>query len=388
MQFPEDGACVEVEPFEWENKQFKLNEKTGEIDEQVKGRFKHYPLRLAWAITIHKSQGLTFTKAIIDLQHTFAPGQIYVALSRLTSLDGLVLTRPLHNPNLRNDASVADYLSTREGKETLNDRLDEEGKVYVFEESKKTFDFSYLAYTFNVFVESFGSTERSKKDADFTWAKGLQDEVIDLLNVGIKFNAHINKIYFREDYKQQLVQRMTDASKYFEPLLTGLLKNINSKIADLKGVKAVKGYQTELKDLKGVVSTKLQKLAQSVEFTKAIINNEPYEKKINKFAVEAEKEKKTPTHIKTFQLFKDGLPIKKIAEERHLVPTTIETHLAKCVEEGLIERNRFISDKDIKKIAKVAQSIESTSLSELYEYFGEGRYSYFKLRLAMASIEN
>lgn len=387
VRFPDDSVDVEVESYEWENKQFKLNEKTGEIDETVKGRFKHYPLRLAWAITIHKSQGLTFTKAIIDLQHTFAPGQIYVALSRLTSLDGLVLTKPLNNPNLRSDASVANYLSTREGKEVLNNRLDKESKIFVFEECKQVFDFSYLSYSFNVFVESFGNTERSKKDKDFEWAKHTQQEVLEILSIGLKFNGHINKIYHQDDYKKQLIKRTIDAVNYFKPLLLALIKRINSKIEDLKGIKSVKVYVTELKDLKGVIQVKLQKVIQSTGFTKAILSNESYKKDIKKIVVESPTIKKEPTHLITFQLFKGGLPIKEIAKERHLVPTTIESHLAKCVEEELIARSRFISEKDIKKIISESEKIESTSLSELYEHFGSGHYSYFKLRLALASVE-
>ena len=387
VEFPDSSSRVEVEPYEWENKEFKLNEKTAEIEESVKGRFKHFPLRLAWAITIHKSQGLTFTKAIVDLQHTFAPGQIYVALSRLTSLDGLILTRPLHNPNLRNDASVSNYLSSREGKETLNERLDNESKSYVFEENKSFFDFAYIGYSFNKFLETFtSSTDRSRKQKDFDWAQGLQQEVIELLKVGTKFSQHVAKIAFQKDYKVQLVKRVTDAQNYFEPLLVGITKKLAQKREDLKGVQGVKTFITEIKDLEGILQVKLQKVAQAAAFSQAIINHEVYKKKITKFDTGAEVVKKDPTHITTFQLFKAGLPIKEIAKERHLVPTTIETHLAKCVEEELIPRTRFISEKDINKIVAVTKQIETTSLSELYDYFGSSRYSYFKLRLAVGTI--
>ena len=76
---------------EWQNVKYVLNETTKEVEEQVIGGFKQYPLKLAWAITIHKSQGLTFEKAIIDAQSAFAPGQVYVALSRCKTFEGMVL---------------------------------------------------------------------------------------------------------------------------------------------------------------------------------------------------------------------------------------------------------------------------------------------------------
>ena len=168
--------------------------------------------------------------------------------------------------------------------------------------------------------------------------------------------------------------------------MVGITKKLAQKREDLKGVQGVKTFITEIKDLEGILQVKLQKVAQAAAFSQAIINHEVYKKKITKFDTGAEVVKKDPTHITTFQLFKAGLPIKEIAKERHLVPTTIETHLAKCVEEELIPRTRFISEKDINKIVAVTKQIETTSLSELYDYFGSSRYSYFKLRLAVGTI--
>lgn len=112
----DDGSApVEVEPMEWENAQYRLDPDTRAIEETVVGVFRHYPLRLAWAITIHKSQGLTFDRVIISAERSFAHGQVYVALSRCRSLQGLVLSAPLVAENLIDDPEIAAF--TRRAQE-------------------------------------------------------------------------------------------------------------------------------------------------------------------------------------------------------------------------------------------------------------------------------
>src|SRR5512144_579557 len=92
-----------------ENIRYTLNKTTRQLDSDILGSFSQYPLRLAWAITIHKSQGLTFEKAVIDAGKAFAPGQVYVALSRCTSLDGMILHSKVNPNSLCADSRIVDF---------------------------------------------------------------------------------------------------------------------------------------------------------------------------------------------------------------------------------------------------------------------------------------
>jgi ATP-dependent exoDNAse (exonuclease V) alpha subunit len=113
----EDGRVVEVGPFTWEMFKFRYNEEIKRLESEPVGSFVQYPLRLAWAVTIHKSQGKTFSKVILDIgQGAFAHGQTYVALSRCTSLEGIVLKKPIQRRDIIVDPRVIGFIESLERK--------------------------------------------------------------------------------------------------------------------------------------------------------------------------------------------------------------------------------------------------------------------------------
>ena len=111
VRLAESGTIIDVEPMEWQNIRYQFDEESKEISSKQIGRFKQYPLKAAWAITVHKSQGLTFDKAIIDVHAAFSPGQAYVALSRCRTLDGLVLSSPVSVSVFMRDNAVDAYMN-------------------------------------------------------------------------------------------------------------------------------------------------------------------------------------------------------------------------------------------------------------------------------------
>ena len=111
VRLAESGTIIDVEPVEWQNIRYQFDEESKEISSKQIGRFKQYPLKAAWAITVHKSQGLTFDKAVIDVHAAFSPGQAYVALSRCRTLDGLVLSSPVSASVFMRDNAVDAYMN-------------------------------------------------------------------------------------------------------------------------------------------------------------------------------------------------------------------------------------------------------------------------------------
>ncbi len=427
--FPDGSPPVRVESHTWENKRYTLNTETGEIEEKVVGTFAHFPLKLAWAITIHKSQGLTFDKAVIDVSQAFAAGQVYVALSRLTTLEGLVLTSPFRFQDMPREAALDDFCSQCRQVADPEAALEAASMAYMEESVRNAFDFSALTAEIDFHVRSYDrDAAHSRKQTHLEWAQALQVDVRPVKSVGDKFLQQLARILPSavDDNMVHLHDRVDAARQYFEPIFNQLSDRARAHAARLKAEKkGVKKYIREIEYLEMLFAGQMQKIAKVLALIrafqadtellrsdlptpkrkekktaspaiaeKAAAKNKPTRKGGDGKAAKApqtpkpgRQEKpskpKTDTKIQTLQLFNQGKTIDEIAAERALNPRTIQGHMAHWVEQGEIDVRQLVPEDALAEISQAFMQLDTPYLKPVFEALS-GKYGYDLLQYAAA----
>ncbi len=243
--FNDGSDPVQVEKHVWYNKKYKLNPTDNEISEEVLGSFTQYPLKLAWAVTVHKSQGLTFEKAIIDVENAFAPGQIYVALSRMVSLDGLVLSSPVPISGFKPDMDIAAFSESKTSEKEIGRILEIETHKYIREKLLLYYDFGDLQEAFNYHLKSYIKDEkRSAKQRYKQRIIKLREKVISEKEIAGKFRKQVFDLTTNPDdgYLSLLHSRVKAALDFFEPRIKAISGELLGIIEELKDAVGVKTY--------------------------------------------------------------------------------------------------------------------------------------------------
>lgn len=230
VKCPDDDFPIRVEMAEWQNMKYTLDDETKEIQETVIGTFKQYPLKLAWAITIHKSQGLTFDRVVIDAAVAFAHGQVYVALSRCRTLEGLVLSTRINKQSVIDDPAISGFIHGTKQKQPDQNQLDESKRSYQQQLLAELFDFTPLSrslgYTLKIINEHQNIIVGDPKEL---LENALNNIRTDLIEVAEKFRPQLNGLLSLEtDVESNILlqERVKKASEFFSIKLEAALKVI------------------------------------------------------------------------------------------------------------------------------------------------------------------
>lgn len=216
----EDGMLINVVPVEWENSQYSLDDNTGEIRQSVVGVFRQLPLRVAWAITIHKSQGLTFDKVIIDAASAFAFGQVYVALSRCRSLGGISLCTPLSTTAIYSDQHVSEFNALIPPPESVRSALEAEELHFVFDQLRDLFCFEQVMKASGWLLKLWREKIEELYLAEYQRLMDARRKLDDVSKVADTFKLQLHKIESRKPLDfEYLNERLAKASAYFLPVV-------------------------------------------------------------------------------------------------------------------------------------------------------------------------
>lgn len=372
-----DDEPYTVKKETWENKRYTLAEDKS-IKEEVLGSFLQYPIRLAWAVTIHKSQGLTFDKLIIDAGRAFASGQVYVALSRCRTLEGIVLKSKIPRHVVFSDYRVREFQSETNANDRLVDIINTEKYDYAINKVLTRLDCRWLGSA----VEDWYNQALVTRDLS-------KEKVRDIYQSVHFYIKNWHTIFERlEKVLKQKVLKLVDGKDswesieakargavgfYFKEIQTHLFQPMKDFYAETKGVKGLKTYNQSIRVLLDDLEDYLNDLKQTHLIDTPLFSED-------EVADITTAVKKIPTHIKTYQMFQEGLSVGEIAKKRGLVSATVYGHLAKFAEQGLLDLERLMSKHKIELFKQEFSIRPQSNLNDWKKILPED-YEYHEIRM-------
>ena len=248
IKCPGDIESIELSKAVWENIRYSTNATTKQIEEEELGKFIQYPLRLAWAITIHKSQGLTFDKAVIDAGSAFASGQVYVALSRCRSLEGMVLLSKINPSSIQNDNQIVAHERNKLPMEELEMQLDDSRNKYRNFILIQLFDFKNAIGQTSRLIKEVTEVKSSFNDETFPFLNDVLRQTQSLQEVGAKFQGQLQRILQERPVQEDHLQsRITAAAEFFNDKINNLVETLRHSPASTDSKQNASEYNDIIK---------------------------------------------------------------------------------------------------------------------------------------------
>jgi len=407
----------------WENRKYTIDPTTKELEEEIIGSFTQYPIKLAWAITVHKSQGLTFDRAIVDVGKAFAPGQVYVALSRLRSLGGLILGTRINPSSISSDSAVIGFSDRQTEQPPLPDLLQTGQQHYLAKLLKQTFDFSDVT---NLINRIKNDKEKSIEfdDPEMRSAVTLLGERFSSETSNTEaFRNQLNRLLRNSEF-DQLLERIQKGSTYYDTFLKESMKQVLKHLSDVSQFSKTKTYGEAIEEIDQAINKALLRIIHVHEIATSMIHGKEIEisksgdeviigyrkrlidelnaaaianpkvsttktgrKRKAKTAGESGQKSKGETHRNTLELIKAGLTLAEIAEKRGLTEGTIEGHIAKLIVAGELSITAFVSEEEVEEVKKALSQLKGRPISDLVAKSG-GKLKFSVVRMVQAHLNH
>ncbi len=397
VAFPGEPNLLELKKDTWENIRYTYNNETDKIEEDELGSFTQYPIRLAWAITIHKSQGLTFDKAVIDAGSAFAAGQVYVALSRLTSLKGLVLKSKIYRNGIQTDQRVLAFVENELGDDRLQELLKQEQQIFIRHSLIDRFGWEKLSALLKDHIVEYDHRQIPDLDACLQFSLQLLARLEELKEISEKFKKELRVLLqsCELDGYADLNKRVEAACTFFSRQLNEkFILPLNKQVEAVRIKNKTQKYVKELRELirqfekqkkhfenvMKMVSAlhhakdEVDVLASLEELHKPVVIDLP--------SLSQKKKEKGESHRISLQMFKKGMSIADIANARNLVVGTIEGHLTEFISTREIDVLDLVEEMKLQKILSVLQEQPTLQSTAIKNQLGD-QFSYGEIRAAI-----
>lgn len=378
---------LKLEKEEWENIKYNFNKEKNVLEEEVLGKFRQYPIRLAWAITIHKSQGLTFEKVIIDAGQSFAAGQVYVALSRCTTLDGMVLLSAIRSHVINTDERVKIFSDNTHDEKHLSEILHREKKKFMTSQLIGVFDYDKILHELEMYKAYIPEKNIPDKEKAITMCTNMLSAAQSQAEVARKFKEKIPALIEQfELYQSPLLEvKMRNGIEWFARSLSEeVLQPLHTHFATLTYNSKVKQYKKHVSGLLFFLQGQLKKIF-SAHYGEIIFTDPAqFENYLPKHLEQVANKKKTKpekgdSKKLSLELFQKGLSLSEIAHSRNLAESTIEGHLADFVLTGDLDINTLMANEKVNALIHILEMPGINTATDVRNKTGnEFRYGQIK----------
>ena len=402
VQFKDEKELLTLEPEIWQNLRYEYDSEKDQIEEVEVGSFRQLPIRLAWAITIHKSQGLTFDKAVVDAGASFAPGQVYVALSRLRSLEGLVLRSRIMSSAIKTDESVMEYYAMAKGEDELSGQLQRLQREYIYTLILEAFDWNRLEHQ----IVSYIGENEQKLFSDHQDLLDKMKEVYQQIQrqriTSERFNGELSQLLHSGgiDSFDKLHQRTVAACGWFtDALAKQVIEPLKEQLRKLKSVKKTAAIQKKIIGLILPLERKIAQISQVIQLTESMSKSSTvtdwlssvtglHRINVSESAQALKPSGRAPVGSSkkmSLTLLKEGMTIEQIAEARNMVVSTIESHLISFLDTKEVELSLFVTPGQQRSIEELINNNPEARATEIRLLSGE-TVSFTQIRAVATAL--